>query len=352
MNINYDVLIIGAGPCGLSTAIECQNKGLSYIVIEKGNVVEAIYHYPTHQTFFSSADKLGIGNIPFIVEEHKPKRNQALVYYRQVVKEYNLNIKPYTEVTSINKLHNDLKHEQYYFEIKTKSMENNDTEMTYTASKVVVATGYYLHHNELDVPGSQLEKVKHYFKEAHPYFNRDVLVIGGKNSSVDAAIELEKAGANVTVVYRGSDYSKSIKPWVLPGFESLVRNNKIKMYFNTEVLGILKDKVVLNQNGLNIEVPNDTVFAMIGYHPNYKLITDVGVEINSDSKFKQPIFDENTMETNVKGLYLAGVIAAGDDANKIFIENGKFHGGLIADDIVKHISHVNDVDDENQFDNE
>lgn len=210
----YESLIIGGGPCGLSAAIEQKRRGINAVVIEKGNVVDAIYNYPTHQTFFSSSDKLGIGDVPFIVEDLKPKRNQALVYYREVVKHHQIDVRTFEEVLAVKKVDNR-------FLVST-------TKQTYKVRFLTIATGYYGQPNELEVEGQELSKVMHYFKEAHPYFNQDVVIVGGKNSAVDAAIELEKAGANVTVLYRGSEYSKSIKPWILPNFESLANHEKLR----------------------------------------------------------------------------------------------------------------------------
>ncbi|GGB05480.1 YpdA family putative bacillithiol disulfide reductase [Macrococcus hajekii] len=314
-------IIIGAGPCGLSAAIEQQKKGIETLIIEKGNVVEAIYNYPTHQTFFSSSDKLSIGDVPFIVEEHKPRRNQALVYYREVVKHHDLQIN--TRETVLKAVT-----EGEHFIITT------DRDI-YQSSYLTVATGYYGQPNKLDIPGDSLDKVHHYFKEAHPYFNKKVLVIGGKNSAVDAAMELEKAGAEVTVIYRGSEYSKSVKPWILPVFDGLVRNEKIKMYFNAELQEITDTTVTFAVEGEARTIENDDVFAMIGYHPDYHFLKSMGIEIMTTEFGTAPRYNPETMETNVPDLFIAGVIAAGNDANSIFIENGKFHGGLIADKIMK-----------------
>ncbi|WP_239748497.1 YpdA family putative bacillithiol disulfide reductase [Mammaliicoccus sp. A-M2] len=315
----YESLIIGGGPCGLSAAIEQKRKGINAVVIEKGNVVDAIYHYPTHQTFFSSSDKLGIGDVPFIVEDLKPKRNQALVYYREVVKHHQLNVRTFEEVLAVKKVDNR-------FLVST-------TKQTYKVRFLTIATGYYGQPNELEVQGQELSKVMHYFKEAHPYFNQDVVIIGGKNSAVDAAIELEKAGANVTVLYRGSEYSKSIKPWILPNFESLAKHEKITMHFNSEVERIDEDTLTFNKEGKSYTIKNDFVFAMIGYHPDYKFLESCGVETITNEFGTAPSYNRDTMESNVENLYIAGVIAAGNDANTIFIENGKFHGGTIAQDI-------------------
>ena len=313
-------IIIGGGPCGLSAAIEQKRKGIDTLAIEKGNVVDAIYNYPTHQTFFSSSDKLSIGDVPFIVEESKPHRNQALVYYRAVVKHHQLRINAFEEVLTVKKINNR-------FTITT-------TKDVYQCRFLTVATGYYGHHNQLEVEGAELPKVMHYFKEAHPYFDQNVVIIGGKNSAVDAALELEKAGANVTVIYRGSDYPKAIKPWILPNFESLVRHEKINMAFDSNVTKITEDSVIYEQNGQTFEIANDYVFAMIGYHPDYEFLQSIGIEINENEYGTAPIYNKETYETNVENCYIAGVIAAGNDANTIFIENGKYHGGIITQSIL------------------
>ncbi|MCE4985601.1 YpdA family putative bacillithiol disulfide reductase [Staphylococcus arlettae] len=313
-------IIIGGGPCGLSAAIEQKKKGIETLVIEKGNVVEAIYNYPTHQTFFSSSDKLSIGDIPFIVEESKPRRNQALVYYREVVKHHQLNINPFEEVLTVKKINNR-------FTITT-------TKDVYQCRFLTVATGYYGQHNQLEVEGAELPKVKHYFKEAHPYFGQNVVIIGGKNSAVDAALELEKAGAHVTVLYRGQDYPNAIKPWILPNFESLVRNEKINMVFNAQVTKITETSVQYENDGHTYEIPNDYVFAMIGYHPDYTFLQSIGIDINTNEFGTAPVYNKETFETNVVNCFIAGVIAAGNDANTIFIENGKYHGGIITQSIL------------------
>ncbi|KGR74118.1 YpdA family putative bacillithiol disulfide reductase [Ureibacillus sinduriensis] len=315
---NVDAIIVGGGPCGLSAAIELRNIGLKPVVIEKGNIVNAIYNYPTHQTFFSSSEKLAIGDVPFLIEERKPRRNQALVYYREVVKMKNIQVNRFEKVQSVKK------------EPSGRFAVITDKEV-YETPYVILATGYYDQPNYLNIPGENLPKVQHYFKEAHPYFDTDVLVIGGKNSAVDAALELHKAKARITVAYRGSDYSTSVKPWILPEFASLVRNEEISMHFNTVVKEIRENEVVLSVDGEEKVIENDFVFAMTGYHPNHQFIRSMGVTI--DEETGRPNYNPETMETNIKNLYIAGVLAAGNNANEIFIENGKFHGGFIA----KHI---------------
>lgn len=308
------VIIVGAGPCGLAAAIALQEVGIHPLLIEKGNVVNAIYHYPTHQTFFSTSEKLEIGNVPFVTEEYKPKRNQALVYYREVVKRKNLRINSFETVLNVQK-------ENHRFMVTTDKAE-------YMATYVIMATGYYDRPNLMNVKGEELPKVSHYFKEAHPYFNQDVVVVGGKNSSVDAAIELVKAGARVTVLYRGSSYSPSIKPWILPEFDSLIRNGVIKMEFEAFVKEISEDHVIYTKGKNEYVIPNDFVFAMTGYHPDHTFLENMGVV--SDKATGRPFYSPDTMETNVPGIFIAGVLAAGNNANEIFIENGRFHGDQIA----------------------
>ncbi|ATP39605.1 hypothetical protein CSE16_05815 [Solibacillus sp. R5-41] len=312
-----DAIIVGGGPCGLSAAIELQNIGLSPIVIEKGNVVNAIYNYPTHQTFFSTSEKLAIGDVPFIIEERKPKRNQALVYYREVVKAKKIQVNRFEKVQKVEKI-------EAQFVVETDKA-------VYETPYVIIATGYYDHPNYLNIPGEKLPKVHHYFKEAHPYFDTDVLIIGGKNSAIDAALELNKAGARVTVVYRGSDYSPSIKPWVLPEFVGLVRDGELTIHFNATVNEIYDKKVVITVDSDVQSISNDFIFAMTGYHPDHNFLRAMHVKI--DAETGRPYYDDVTMETNIENLFIAGVIAAGNNANEIFIENGRFHGGQIAQKI-------------------
>lgn len=314
-----DTIIIGGGPCGLAAAIALQKIGKKPLIIEKGNIVQSIYNYPTHQTFFSTSEKLEIGDVPFVTEDYKPRRNQALSYYREVVKRKALRINSFEKAIGVTRRADHL------FNIITDKQD-------YIAPYIIAATGYYDNPNLMNVPGENLQKVSHYFKEAHPYFDKDVLVIGGKNSSVDASIELVKAGARVTVVYRGKEYSSSIKPWILPEFDSLIRNGNITMEFNANIIEILADKVIYKVGNHVKTVKNDFVFAMTGYHPDHSFLKEMGIEI--DQETGRPIYSSETMETSIPGIFIAGVIAAGNNANEIFIENGRFHGDLIAKSIL------------------
>ncbi|MDR7072567.1 YpdA family putative bacillithiol disulfide reductase [Fictibacillus barbaricus] len=323
--MDIDVCIIGGGPCGLAAAIALKKKGLSYCVIEKGNVVNTIYQYPTHQTFFSSSEKLEIGQFPFVHEQRKPNRIHALTYYREVVKRNELNIHSFEKAESVLKDDNDL------FTIRTINRSGNRA--IYTAKWVIIATGYYDNPNMLNIKGEELPHVHHYFKEGHPFYDLDVAVIGGKNSAIDAALELQKCGARPHVFYRGKEYSPSIKPWVLPDFEGCVKAGTIKMTFNSVIEEITNEGLVVNISGEKNLFSFHSVFAMIGYHPDHAFLKKMGVAI--DAETGRPQFHPETMETNVDGLFIAGVIAAGNNANEIFIENGRFHGEMIANTIIE-----------------
>lgn len=318
-----DVIIVGGGPCGLAAAIALKEKGFNPLIIEKGNVVNAIYRYPTHQTFFSTSEKLEIGDVAFVTEQRKPSRNQALSYYREVVKRKELRIYSYERATDI------LKNENGIFIVKT--IKDDNTHHVYETPYVIIATGYYDNPNIMGVAGEDLPKVSHYFKEAHPYFDKDVVVVGGKNSAVDASIELHKAGARVTNLYRGNVYSESVKPWILPEFDSLVRKNEIHLEFNAKMLEITEDAVKYEVDGQEKTIKNDFVFAMTGYKPDHSFLQKMNINIDEDTG--RPEYNPDTMETNIKGVFIAGVIAAGNNANEIFIENGKFHGGFIANEL-------------------
>lgn len=324
MQIEHTI-IVGGGPCGLSAAIELQRKNIIPLIIEKENIVNTIYNFPTHQTFFSTSDRLEIGDRMFITEKQKPVRMEALTYYRTVAEREKIRINPYEKVIEIEKQNGT-------FFVKSQKTTGETQEIQeYQAENVIIASGYYDHPNWLNVPGEEKQKVVHYFKEGHPYFNKDVVVIGGKNSAVDATMELHKAGARITVLYRGSSYSKSIKPWILPDFDSLIRKNIVAMEFNAQVNEIKDDAVVYTVNGETKQIKNDYVFAMTGYRPDHQFLKNTGIYINEEDG--RPYFNEQTMETNIPGIYVAGVITSGYNNNIIFIENGRDHGKLIAEAI-------------------
>ena len=312
-------IIIGGGPCGLACALELQKQGIQPLVIEQGNIVDTIYHYPTHQTFFSTSNKLEIGGIPFIDEKPKPVRMDALVYYREVVKRNEIRVHAYEAMTDVQKTAEG--------QLKVFTKKNKQQQIYYTEN-VIIATGYYNQPQLLHIPGEQLLKVSHYFKEAHPYYNKDIVVIGGKNSAVDTALELQRAGANVTVLYRGAEYSSSIKPWILPGFDSLVQKQAIHLEFHASVTEITEKTVYYQVNGQKKQITNDFVFAMTGYMPNIPLLEKIGIEV--DHQTGRPTFDPHTFETNVKNVYVAGVVISGYNGNETFIENGRFHGKQIS----------------------
>ncbi|MBP1995306.1 YpdA family putative bacillithiol disulfide reductase [Paenibacillus eucommiae] len=315
-----DVIIIGSGPCGLSAAIEAKRAGLNPLVIEKHCMVYSIYSYPTHLQFFSTAELLEIGGYPFITPNDKPFRQEALVYYRTVALRENLAIKTYEEVTLVER-------RQQHYEVHT--VDRFGRSARYESRFVILATGYFDQPNLLGITGEELPKVTHYYREAHPYTGMKVAIIGGSNSAVDAAMDLLRVGAEVTIVYRGAQISSVIKPWVRPIFESMVNKGKIRMLFDSQVQEITESSVRVNTAGVIQDIPNDFVLALTGFRPDRTLLTSLGIDINEETG--APYYNPETMETNVKGFYVAGVVASSKyDANEIFIETGRKHGNHIA----------------------
>lgn len=312
------VIIIGAGPIGLATGIQLQRKNIPFKIIERGCLVNSLYHYPTNMTFFSTSDKLEIGGVPFISHGFKPTRSEALEYYRRAAEHFELPIHLYETVTSVEG-------EDGNFGVKTDKDE-------YKAEKVVVASGFYGSANMMGVPGEDLPKVKHYYDEPHPYAWQDVLVIGAGNSGVDVALECYRSGANVTMAVRYGEIKPTVKYWVKPDIENRIEKGEITAFFNTEVKEIRKHEVVLDTPDGEKVIPNDFVLAMTGYHPNYELMEALGVELTEDENC-MPVFDEDSLETNRKGLYVAGVVCGGLDTSRLFIENSRVH----ADQIARHI---------------
>lgn len=321
---NIDVAIVGAGPAGLSTAIECTRRGLSHVVLDKGTLVDSIRRFPVHMVFFTTPELLEIGDMPLVTPHEKPTRVEALKYYRRVAEHFGLALHPYEKV-------DDVRRENGSFQLSTTPRLGGPR--TYEASNVVVATGYYDNPNMMSVPGEDLPKVSHYYHEAHPYFGQEVAVIGGANSAAETALELFRSGVKVTLIHREKELSSHIKYWVRPDIVNRVERKEIRAFFETDVEEISLDKLLLKKkSGERFEIPNDFVLALTGYHPDYPFLESMGIHIEPDNG--EPTHDADTMETNIPGIYVAGGIAAGRQANKIFIENGRFHGIQI----VKHIS--------------
>ena len=313
------MLVIGAGPTGLACAIEAQKIGLKAIVLDKGCVVNSVYNYPTNMVFFTTPELLEIGDIPFACATQKPTRQDALEYYRRVAEHYGLHICQYQWVKTVTGQDGDF---------RVTATDRAGKIHDYRTKKVIVSTGYYDLPNRLNVPGEDLPKVFHYYKEPYPFYDSDVVVIGAKNSAAEVALDLWRHGARVTLVHRDERISPSVKYWVRPDLENRVKNNEITAYFRSSVQEIGSHFVVLSTPEGPVRLDNDFVFAMIGYHPDYDFLRSVGLEL-SDGQFR-PVCDPETLESNVAGIYVAGVIVAGSRTNEIFIENGRFHGKQIA----------------------
>ena len=314
-----DVLIIGAGPIGLAAGIECEKAELKYLIVEKGVLVNSLYHYPHNMTFFSTSDKLEIGEVPFISHNTKPTRPEALEYYRRVADSWKLKINLYEEVIRVNSV-------QEGFTIET-------SKSTYTAANVVLTTGFYDEPHLMNIPGETLPKVHHYYRDPHPYFRQKIIVVGAANSAVDAALETYRKGANVTMVIREEEISPKVKYWVRPDLINRIEEGTIKAYFNSELIEIKTESVTVKDSNDNIiELENDFVLAMTGYEPDFALIRSLGVDI-ANPVTKAPVYNEATMETNAPGVFVAGVVCGGLETNKWFIENSRIHAKRIVDHI-------------------
>jgi bacillithiol disulfide reductase len=314
-----DVIVIGAGPTGLACAIEAQRAGFKAIAIDKGCVVNSIYNYPANMSFFTTPELLEIGDIPFSTSRQKPTREEALEYYRKVAEHFNLDIRQYQWVKTVMGRDG---------EFNITATDRLGRIYDYQARKLIVSTGYYDMANEMGIPGEDLPKVFHYYREPHPYFDTDVLVIGGKNSAAISALDLWRHGARVTLAYRGPRMHSHVKYWILPDIENRIKNGEIVAYFNSSVREIEPDYALVDTPDGLLRLKNDFVFAMTGYHPDYDFLRSMGIELSRDQC--RPVCDPETLESNVPGIYVAGVIVAGSRTNEIFIENGRFHGRQIA----------------------
>jgi thioredoxin reductase (NADPH) len=318
-----DLIIIGAGPIGLACGIEAQKAGLSYVILEKGCLVNSLYHYPLNMTFFSTSERLEIGGVPFISGSPKPTRSESLEYYRRVCTSWKLQVKLYEEVEEVKK-------ESGTFHIKT-SKDN------YLSRAIVLALGFYDLPYLLDVAGEELPKVKHYYDEPHPYFGQKVAVIGAANSAVDVALETWRKGAEVTMIIREASIRESVKYWVKPDIENRIMEGSVKAFFNSEVIRITPDTIEIKTPAGNEILENDFVLAMTGYQPPFDFMKAMGITFHED-EYHTPVYDEETMESNVTDLYLAGVVCGGLKTNKWFIENSRVHAEIIIKDLQRKVA--------------
>lgn len=316
---NLDLLIIGGGPIGLACALEAEKNGLRYLILEQGTIVNSLYRYPLYMKFFSSADKLQIADIPFISHQPKPGRQDALEYYQGIARLKNINVNLYEKVLSVHKTDD-------YFTIKS-------TKNSYMAPHVIIATGFYDIPNLLNIPGENLPKVYHYYTEPYPFAKQKIIVVGSSNSSIDAALETYRKGAEVTMIIRNKEISDRVKYWVKPDIENRIAEGSITAYFNAELTEIKENTVLFkNAEGKIREIENDFVLAMTGYLPDFAFLEQSGIHLQGDCK--NPVYNEKTMETNVKNLYLAGVVCGGKDTHLWYIENSRIHAEMIVSDIV------------------
>jgi thioredoxin reductase (NADPH) len=316
-----DVAIVGGGPAGLATAIECGRAGLSHVVLEKGSLVDGVRRFPVNMVFFTTPELLEIGELPLTCAAEKPTRLESLKYYRRVASHYRIPLRLYERVRAVNRVDG-------FFELETAyERGQRGTPEPVRARNVVVACGYYDNPNLLGVPGEDLEKVSHYFTETHPYYGLEVAVIGGANSAAECALELYRSGVSVTLIHRREALSTHIKYWVRPDILNRIERDEVKAHLGTEVVEIHPEKLVLRRKGETLEIANDAVLALTGYHPDYRFLASMGIEI--DAVWGKPRVDPDTCETNVPGIYLAGGVVAGRETNRIFIENGRFHGKKI-----------------------
>jgi len=312
--MEFNTIIIGAGPIGLTCGIEATKRSLSYIIIDKGCIVNSVFNYPVNMTFFSTSDRLEIGNVPFVSHGDKPTRREALEYYRRVVDAWKLKIRTYEKVLSIQK--------------KDNSFTVITTKNEYQSGNVIIATGFFDFPNLLNVPGESLSKVMHYFKEAHPFAYKKVAVIGAGNSAVDVALETFRRGAEVTMIIREEKLKDSVKYWVKPDIENRIKEGSIKAFFNSVVTEIKEEEIIIKTPEGIKTLENDFVLAMTGYHPDYDFLSKAGIKFSSDEN-KIPLFNQETFQTNIEGLFLAGVVCGGMETNKWFIENSRDHAEKI-----------------------
>lgn len=319
MNQEYDIIIIGAGPIGLACGIEAKKNNLSYLIIEKGCLVNSLYNYPVNMTFFSTAEKLEIGDTPFVSTNPKPKRAESLEYYRRIHNKFELNTKLFEEVLNCQKTHD-------HFAVET-------TKNTYLAKNIIVATGFYDIPIYLDIPGENLPKVSHYYNDPHYYANQNVVVVGASNSSIDAALETYRKGAKVTLVIRGPEISHRVKYWVKPDIENRIAEGEINVFYESQLKEISANEVVISTKNGDKTIPNDFVLALTGYRPNFELLNKFNITMDKENCMI-PVHNAETMETNIPNLYLAGVVCGGLNTHLWFIENSRIHASIILNHIM------------------
>jgi thioredoxin reductase (NADPH) len=322
-----DVLVVGAGPTGLACAIEATRAGLRTVLVDKGCLVNSLYHYPPGMVFFTTPELLEIGDLPFPSAHQKPTREEALEYYRKCAVHYALDVRQYVRIDTLEGSDGDF---------RLRGQDRDGRAVVLRTRKVVVAIGYYDLPNMLGIPGEDLPKVRHYYGEPHPYFDCDVVVVGGKNSAAIAALDLWRHGARVTIVHRGGGLGEHVKYWIKPDIENRIKNSEVGAYFNSRVTCITRNEIFLETPGGEVRLKNDYVFALTGYHPDFELLTKFGIKLSPPEC--RPVCDPETLESNVPGVYVAGVIVAGVRTNEIFIENGRFHGRQIASDLKRKVS--------------
>jgi len=339
-HIINDLLIVGAGPTGLACAIEAHKAGFRTVLVDKGCICNSIFHYPAHMTFFTTSELLEIGGLPFPSPNAKPTRNEALEYYRQVAAYYQLDVRQYHRVERVTGSDEG-------FTVHTTDRFGRAGELQ--ARKLAISIGYYDLPNWMGVPGENLSKVHHYYHDPHPYFGMDVAVIGGKNSAAIAALELWRHGARVTLVHRGAGMHPHVKYWIKPDIENRIKNGEIKAFFSSKLAEITPDTVAIDTPTGRETLPNNFVFAMTGYHPDFGFLERLGVRFEGQDRL--PVCNPETLESNVPGIYLAGVIVAGSRTNEIFIENGRFHGRQIAASLISKMKPRDETQDAVAADN-
>lgn len=329
---HYTLIIIGGGPIGIACALEAKKHGINYLIIEKGTLVNSLYNYPVNMTFFSTSERLEIGGVPFVSNNPKPTRNEALEYYRRVAKDNAVNIHLFEEVLEVKR-----ESERNKVEGGDSMYEVVTNKKTYAAEFIILCTGFYDIPYLLNVPGENLPKVKHYYDDPHFYAFQKVIVIGAQNSAVDAALETWRKGAEVTMIVRGPELGRRVKYWVKPDIENRIKEGSIKAYFNSTIKAIRETEVDIQTPEGVVTLENDWVIAMTGYQPNLSFLQKMGIELCHD-EVRKPAYTEDTHETNQKNLYLAGVICGGMNTHRLFIENSREHAVKILDDIAKRIS--------------